>query len=182
MSELKEARIFSLVVLPALGQYVVTLEDVKGDRLIPIWIGLNEGNAIVYKLQGEKPPRPLTHDLFAGVLQSLGIKLERVIVEDLRDNTYIAVLELRQGAKLFQVDSRPSDAMALAVRTESPIFIHTQVLEKCPEIKKPITEQEIDKFKQRLSEMRPEDFFKELQTGESPPAEPPPGEPPKEDA
>ena len=168
---LKEAKIFSLVLIPLLGQYVVTLEEIGGQRLIPIWIGVNEGNAIGLKLQGEQLPRPMTHDLISTMLSTLGVKMERVVVTDLKDGTYYATIILAAGTRRFEIDSRPSDAMALAVRTETPIYVDEKVLKKCPIIMKPISEDEVEKFKQNLQNLKPEDFFKGLE--EKPPEEGP---------
>lgn len=161
----KEARIFSLVLIPLLGQYVVTLEEVGGQRLIPIWIGVNEGNAIGLKLQGEELPRPMTHDLMASVLSQLGAKVERIVVVDLRDGTYYAVIDVATNGKRYTIDSRPSDAMALAVRMNAPIFVDEKVWKKCPVIMKPITEEEVEKFKQEIQHLKPEDFFKGFSEG-----------------
>ncbi len=160
---LKEAKIFSLVLIPLLGQYVVTLEEMEGQRLIPIWIGVNEGNAIGLKLQGEELPRPMTHDLMTTMLSSLGATAERVVVTDLKDGTYYALIILSAGSRRYEIDARPSDAMALAVRTSAPIFIDERVLKKCPLIMKPISEDEVEKFKQNLQSLKPEDFFKGLE-------------------
>ena len=160
---LKEAKIFSLVLIPLLGQYVVTLEEVGGQRLVPIWIGVNEGNAIGLKLQGEQLPRPMTHDLMSSILGSLGVKVEKVVVTDLEDGTYFASITLMVGTQRHEIDSRPSDAMALAVRTNTPIYIDEKVLKKCPVIMKPIAEEEVEKFKKNLQMMKPEDFFKDLE-------------------
>ena len=160
---LKEAKIFSLVLIPLLGQYVVTLEEVGGQRLIPIWIGVNEGNAIGLKLQGEQLPRPMTHDLMSNMLEALGIKVERIVVTDLKEGTYFAAITLASGSRRYDIDSRPSDAMALAVRTATPIFVDEKVLKKCPVIMKPISEEEVEKFKHNLQNLKPEDFFKGLE-------------------
>jgi len=160
---LKEAKIFSLVLIPLLGQYVVTLEESGGNRLIPIWIGVNEGNAIGLKLQGEQLPRPMTHDLLSNMLETLEAKVERVVVTDLRDGTYYATILLAAGSRRYEIDSRPSDAMALAVRTQSPIFVDEKVLKKCPVIMKPISEEEAERFKKDLQNLKPEDFFKGME-------------------
>ena len=165
----KEAKIFSLVLIPLLGQYVLTLEEVGGQRLVPIWIGVNEGNAIGLKLQDEQLPRPMTHDLMSGVLKTLGVKVERVLISDLRDGTYYAVISLAAGARRYEIDARPSDAMALAVRSDTPIFVGEKVLKKCPVIMKPISADEVEKFKQNLQNLKPEDFFRGLE--EKPPEE-----------
>lgn len=169
----KEAKIFSLVLIPLLGQYVVTLEEIGGQRLIPIWIGVNEGNAIGLKLQGEQLPRPMTHDLMTNLLVALSAKVDRVVVTDLKEGTYYAVIHVSAGQRHYEIDSRPSDAMALAVRTESPIFVDEKVLKKCPLIMKPISEEEAEKFKKDLQNLKPEDFFKGLEGGaKQPPPEP----------
>ena len=160
---LKEAKIFSLVLIPLLGQYVLTLEEVGGQRLVPIWIGVNEGNAIGLKLQDEQLPRPMTHDLMANSFKTLGVKVERIVVSDLRDGTYYAVIVLNAGQRRYEIDARPSDAMALAVRVSTPIFVDEKVLKKCPVIMKPITEEEVEKFKSNLQNIKPEDFFKGLE-------------------
>lgn len=157
---LKEAKVFSLVLIPLLGQYVITLEEVGGQRLIPIWIGVNEGNAIGLKLQGEELPRPMTHDLLSNILNSLSVKVEKIAVTDLRDGTYYAAITLSAGNRRYEIDARPSDALALAVRTQSAIFVDEKVLKKCPVIMKPITDDEVEKFKQNLQNLKPEDFFK----------------------
>lgn len=162
-AHLKEAKIFSLVLIPLLGQYVLTLEEVGGQRLVPIWIGVNEGNAIGLKLQEEQLPRPMTHDLMNNMLKTVGAKVERIIVSDLREGTYYAVITLTNGQKRYEIDARPSDAMALAVRTSSPIFVDEKVLKKCPVIMKPISKEEVEKFKDQLQNLKPEDFFKGLE-------------------
>ncbi len=159
----KEAKIFSLVLIPLLGQYVLTLEEVGGQRLVPIWIGVNEGNAIGLKLQDEQLPRPMTHDLMSNVFKTLGVKVERVLISDLRDGTYYAVISLTTGTRRFEIDARPSDALALAVRSDTPIFVGEKVLKKCPVIMKPISQDEVEKFKQNLQNIKPEDFFKGLE-------------------
>ena len=171
---LKEAKIVSVVSLFPLPQYVVVLEDIDKTRLVPIWIGVNEGNAIALELQGEKFPRPLTHDLIVNLLGALHASVEKVVVSDLKDNSYYALIHLKTNGKALAIDARPSDSLAIAVRIHCPIFIDEKVLKKCPVIEKPITKDEIDKFKDMLKNMSPEQFFKSLE--EAPPAkEPQPG-------
>ena len=169
---IKEAKIFSLVLIPLLGQYVITLEEVEGQRLVPIWIGVNEGNAIGLKLQDEQLPRPMTHDLMNNMFKALGVKVELVVISDLKDGTYYAIVTLAAGQRRYEIDARPSDAMALAVRSATPIFVGEKVLKKCPVIMKPISEEEVDKFKDQLQGLKPEDFFKGL---EEKPEKGPPG-------
>lgn len=159
---LKPAKIYSLIFIPPLAQYVVTLEEVDGTRLVPIWIGITEGNAIAMILQGQKFHRPLTHDLMANIIKDVGAEVERIVISDLKENAYYATITIKQNGKTYEIDSRPSDAMALAVRTKSPIFIDEKVFKLCPVINKPITDDEVKKFKEELKGLRPEDFFKRL--------------------
>ena len=159
---LKEARIVSVVSLFPLPQYVVVLEDVEKTRLVPIWIGVHEGNAIALELQGEKFPRPLTHDLMVNLLALLSASAEKIVINDLKENSYYALIYIKTNGKTFSIDARPSDSLALAVRIHCPIFIDDKVLKKCPVIEKPITKEEIEKFKNELKNLTPEEFFKSL--------------------
>ncbi len=168
---MKEAKISSVVSLFPLPQYVVVLEDLEKTRLVPIWIGVSEGNAIALEMQGEKFPRPLTHDLMVNMLHVMGATVEKVAVSDLKDNSYYAIIYLNIGGKSVTLDARPSDSLALAVRVNCPIFIDEKVLAKCPAINSSITKEEIDKFKETLKTMTPEQFFKSLE--EAPPAQEP---------
>jgi len=166
---IKEAKISSVVSLFPLPQYVVVLEDVDKTRLIPIWIGVNEGNAIALEMQGEKFPRPLTHDLIVNVLKELKAEIEKVVVSDLKDNSYYALIHIKHNGRTIELDARPSDSLALAVRTHCPIYIDEKVLQKCPPLEGPITQEEVEKFKEVLKTMSPEDFFKGLETAPPPP-------------
>jgi bifunctional DNase/RNase len=171
---IKEAKIASIMPLFPLPQYVVVLQDIEKTRLVPIWIGINEGNAIALEMQGEKFPRPLTHDLIVNMLAAIGAKVEKVVVSDLRDNSYFAIIHLKIGDKSYEIDARPSDSLAIAVRVQCPIFIDETVLAKCPPLSSgPITKDEVEKFKDELKSMTPEEFFKKLE--ETPPAEETPG-------
>ena len=176
---MREARIVSVVSLFPVPQYVVVLEDLEKTRLVPIWIGASEGNAIALEFQGEKFPRPLTHDLIVNLLSLLKASVERVVISDLKDSSYYALLHIRAGGKILALDARPSDSLAVAVRVHCPIFIDEKVLQKCPAMEKPITKEEIEKFKNDLKNLTPEEFFKHLQG--SPPAPDPflPEEPPE---
>lgn len=160
---MKQAFISSLVSLFPLPQYVVVLEDVEKTRLVPIWIGVSEGNAIALEMNGEKFPRPLTHDLIVNMFTELGVTVEKVTITDIKDNSYYAEITLRHHGQSFVIDARPSDSLAIAVRTKCPIFIDPQVLEKCPTVEKPISKDEIDKFREELKTMTAEEFFKKLE-------------------
>lgn len=110
--------------------HVVELREVKGERIFPIMIGLNEAAAIERRLMGQQPPRPQTHDLLANVIEQLGYSLTRVVINDLRNHTFFARLVLRQGEQEIDIDSRPSDAIALGIATEVPIFVEEHVLDE----------------------------------------------------
>jgi len=162
MQEHRKARVYTVMMVPVTGQFVVLLEEIDGTRLLPIWIGRAEGESILIKLQNVSLPRPITHDLTANILQTFNAKLTRIEVTDLRDNTYFAELTIEHNAKKFTLDSRPSDAIALALRTGSDIYIAQRVLEKCPVVSKPISQEEVDDFKDQLEKLDPSEFFKDL--------------------
>jgi bifunctional DNase/RNase len=111
-------------------QHVVILKDTERERFLPIWIGPWEANAIAMKLQGLTPERPLTHDLFAGVLEELGATVREVVIADLADETFHARILIDAGGRLHEIDSRPSDALALAVRTGVRIYAAEAVLDR----------------------------------------------------
>jgi bifunctional DNase/RNase len=160
-NDLREAKIFSLAQV--VDRCIVVVEEVGGPRLVPIWIGIFEGGAIAAELTGQEPPRPMTHDLVMSMIKAAHVTVERVVINDLRDNTYFAAIHviLSNNEKVV-IDSRPSDALALAVRAHCPLFVAEVVFQKCPELLKPISEDEVKSFKEQLKNMKPEDFFKDL--------------------
>lgn len=113
--------------------HVVELREQDGDRIFPIVIGLNEAAAIERRLMGQQPPRPQTHELLANLISELGWELDRVVISDLQNHTFYARLHLRRGDEMIDIDSRPSDAIALGVATDVPIFVEQRVLDEvCP--------------------------------------------------
>ena len=122
-------RIFRMVLDPKSNAPIVILQDPDSGALLPIWIGIFEAHAIAMKLERIESPRPMTHDLLKGVLDTLGATLDRIEVVDLVDNTYVARLKLHVGDSGYSVDSRPSDAIAVALRADCPIFVADHVLE-----------------------------------------------------
>ena len=110
--------------------HVVELREVDGERVFPIVIGLNEAAAINRRLMGQQPPRPQTHELLASVIEALGAKIEKVVISDLKNHTFFARLILQQGQNTLDIDSRPSDAIALGVATDVPIYVEDHVLEE----------------------------------------------------
>lgn len=157
---MKKVRVYSVILMPQLGQYLVTLEELNGTRLIPIWVGPSEGMAIRAKLEGQEFPRPITHDLLSNILSKLNAKIEKVTITDLRNSTFYATITMIFNKTKMDIDSRPSDGIALALRTDSPIFVNDVVFEKCPVIQKPITDNEVKDFKKNIENLKPEDFFK----------------------
>ena len=127
------------------GQHVVILKEKKNDRYLPIWIGMFEANAIAMKIQGMAPERPITHDLMTTTFGQLGISVSRIVVTALSEEVFFARLHLRQDGREIDVDSRPSDAIALAVRFECPIFVASDVLERAGVIPEKDEEEADDK-------------------------------------
>jgi bifunctional DNase/RNase len=142
-------------------QPIVLLKTRDGNKFLPIWIGHPEAAAILMKLQGANTPRPMTHDLMDDMLDKLQIECTRVSVTELRENTFYASINLRIDGREVEIDSRPSDALALAVRTQAPIFAHEDVIaESAIEFEHEVEDQEdvVNKFKEFLDEVTPEDF------------------------
>ncbi len=143
-------------------QPIVLLKVEGQNRFLPIWIGHPEAAAILMKLQNAELPRPMTHDLLASVINQLSANVTSVLVTELRDNTFYAVLQLEmEGGQEIKVDSRPSDAIALAVRTDAPIFASSQLLDtNAIEFDQEVGEIEdvVKEFREFLDEVSPEDF------------------------
>ena len=113
---------------PATNMPIVVLKDVGSETVMPIWVGIFEANAIAIEIEKLAAPRPMTHDLTRNLIQNLNAELERVVITELKDDTYYAVIWLRQGDEPVAVDSRPSDAIALALRADCPIYVSEQVM------------------------------------------------------
>ena len=141
---------------------VLLLEESDGPRLLPIWIGITEGQAIALKFAEVTLPRPMTHDLLVNTISSLGCKINHVLVNDLKGQTFYAQVHVSHNSTRHVIDARPSDAIALAGRANCPIFVEDKVYEKCHAMKKPISEDEVKKFKEELKHIKPEDIVKGL--------------------
>jgi bifunctional DNase/RNase len=137
------------------NQPIVLLREVSGDRYLPIWIGAVEATAIAFAQQGIVPARPLTHDLFRDVLEAVGQRLQQVRITDLRDGVFYALLVFASGV---EVSARPSDAIALALRTGTPIFGSDEVLDEAGITIPNEQEDEVEKFREFLDQISPEDF------------------------
>ena len=145
------------------NQPIVLLRENEGQRYLPIFIGQPEATAIVYALQGMETPRPMTHDLFKSVLDDLETKVLRVVITELHDGTFFAEIELARNGGSYRISSRPSDAIALAVRYPDPvpIFANEEVLEEAGvlfEHDEDEDEEQIEEFREFLDQVRPEDF------------------------
>ncbi len=169
----KEVRIYSLAT--TVNECIIFLEELGGSRLLPIWIGISEGQAIAIRFSGIVLPRPLTHDLLLSMLKTLGYTVEKVVICDIKENTFYARIHIQRGSSALSIDSRPSDAIAVAVRAGCSIMVEERVFSRCQTLNKPITEDEVSKFKAELKNLKPEDIFKELKKKE----EKEPGEDPK---
>lgn len=148
------------VELPS-NQPIVLLKEIDGGRYLPIWIGAGEATAIATALEGVQPVRPLTHDLMSSILDAAGVLPVRVVLTEMRDSVFYADLALDVGGKEIRVSSRPSDAIALAVRTGTPVFAHPDVLEEAGVVfEEEDEEEEVARFREFLEEATVEDFLR----------------------
>jgi bifunctional DNase/RNase len=155
-------------------QPIVLLKTADGNRFLPIWIGHPEAAAILMKLQNASSPRPLTHDLMTDILGQLDVRIVRVTVTELRDNTFYAAITIVQDGTEIEIDSRPSDAIALAVRADAPIFADDTVIEESAiEFEgEDVNEEEIvEEFRTFLDRVTPEQFAEEVEEEEESEAE-----------
>jgi uncharacterized protein len=142
-------------------QPIVLLKTADGNRFLPIWIGHPEAAAILMKLQGAATPRPMTHDLMADMLEQLDAEVTQITVTELRDNTFYASITVRQNGAEIEIDSRPSDAIAIAVRAEAPIFAAERVIEESAiefEGEEVNEEEIVDEFRKFLDDVSPDQF------------------------
>jgi uncharacterized protein len=145
-------------------QPIVLLKTADGNKFLPIWIGHAEAAAILMKLQSQAAPRPMTHDLMSDMLEQLGAQLVRITVTELRENTFYAQITVVQDGQEIEVDSRPSDAIALAIRAEAPIFAADRVIEESAiefegeEVNEEQLEAEVSKFRHFLEDVTPDQF------------------------
>ena len=124
-----EVRIRGLMMDPSSGTPIIILKDVNSETMLPIWVGAYEANAIALEIEKIAPQRPMTHDLLRNLIVQMGARVERVVVTELRDNTFFAVIEMRNGeGEAVMLDARPSDAIALALRSDSPIYVSEEVI------------------------------------------------------
>ncbi len=153
-----EMAIKGLMMDPITNLPIVILKDTDGQRVLPIWVGAVEANAVALQIENVSPPRPLTHDLVRAILTELGAELTRVVIHDLSDSTFFAYLELRHNGDTTLVDVRPSDALALALRAKAPVFVHPRVLERASSTDISAEEADQDRLQRWLESLDPEDL------------------------
>ncbi len=165
---LLEMKVFGLTIDPFTSTPIVILKDLDEEKALPIWIGILEASAIASELENIQLPRPMTHDLLRNILDSIEASVERVEVIDLKDNVYYANIHLFVNSRRLIIDARPSDAIALALRTDAPIFVDKKVLDKSKNIdlRQKISQtreqdkDESQKWLEFLENLSPEDFGK----------------------
>jgi len=154
-----EMKVAGIAVDATTRSPIVLLRDASDRRQLPIFIGQDQAKAIMMTLENQAPPRPLTHDLLVNILEAWDMTLERVVIHSLQDNTYFAILTLKNGEIRKEIDSRPSDAIAVALRTNSPIWVMEEVVaEASIPVDRDADEAERQAFRDFLSNLRPEDF------------------------
>jgi uncharacterized protein len=165
-----ETKVNGLILEHKTQQNIVILRELEGERILPIWIGPGEAQAIRRILSEEPFPRPLTHDLLFLVVEGLKAKIARVVIADLRENTFFASVIVQRESEMLSIDARPSDSIALALRAKAPIFVNEKLLQPPPqqdeegetgEIARELTEEEkAEQLRRYLEKLNPEDFGK----------------------
>ncbi len=159
MSDLVAMSIKGLMLDPVSNSPIVVLKDDEEKFFLPIWVGIFEANAIALQLENVATPRPMTHDLLKNMIGELDARVIRVVINDLRDSTFFAQIRLIAGTRTLEVDARPSDAIALALRTEAPIFVAQSVLDQAQTIS-PDSDDDNEKLKKWFDQLSPDDLGK----------------------
>ncbi len=139
---------------------IVILKDKEGDRVLPIWVGIFEANAIALQIENVATPRPMTHDLLRNVITDLDGRVDRVVVSDLKDNTFFAIIHLTVRGERVAVDARPSDAIALALRTRAPILVEESVIDNAKTVDFATERADNDRLQKWLESLDPEELGK----------------------
>jgi bifunctional DNase/RNase len=150
-----EMKIRGLMMDPVTNMPIVILKDVDSDTVLPIWVGVYEANAIALEIEKVTTPRPMTHDLIKNVLTGLDTQVHKVVVTELREDTFYAVIWLDRGGQVISIDSRPSDALALALRVDCPIFVEDEVLKNSKQasnVSDRVTSEELRKWLENLGD------------------------------
>lgn len=155
-----EMTIKGLMVDPITNMPIVILKDKDGDRVLPIWVGIFEANAIALQIENVATPRPMTHDLLRNIITDLDGRVDRVVVSDLKENTFYAVVHLTVRGERIAVDSRPSDAIALALRTRAPILVEENVIENAKTVDFAADRSDNERLQKWLESLDPEELGK----------------------
>lgn len=154
-----EMTIKGLMVDPITNMPIIILRDKDGQKVLPIWVGVFEANAIALQIENVATPRPMTHDLLKNVIQDLQAHVTKVVVSDLKENTFYAVIYLQRNGETLAIDARPSDAIALALRTHVPIFVEELVIDSAKTLDTP-EKADSDRLQKWLESLDPEDLGK----------------------
>jgi uncharacterized protein len=155
-----EMSIKGLMVDPVTNTPIVILRDKDGQRVLPIWVGIFEANAIALQIENVATPRPMTHDLLRNVIQDLNGQVEKIVVSDLQDNTFFALIHVRVGSELRIIDARPSDAIALALRTRAPIFVEDTVIDNAKPFEMGQDKPDTERLQKWLENLDPDELGK----------------------
>ena len=157
-----EMKVEGLTLDPLTNMPIIILKDLTGSKALPIWVGYFEANAIALEIEKISTPRPMTHDLIKSLIVNLKAEVNHILVNQLKDNTFYAVISLVHGDNKMSIDSRPSDAIALALRTKAPIFVEEQVIEAAKSLDIPdadkLIKDENRQWKDWIEKLKPEDF------------------------
>ena len=159
MTQLVPMSIKGLMLDPVSNSPIVVLKDEEEKFFLPIWVGIFEANAIALQLENVTTPRPMTHDLLRNMISELDARVTRVVINDLRDSTFFAQIRVITGERTMEIDARPSDAIALALRTEAPIFVAQSVLDQAQTIS-PDSDDADEKIKKWFEQLGPDDMGK----------------------
>jgi len=155
---LVEMSVKGLMIDPVQNVPIVILRDADNQRALPIWVGPVEANAIALQIENVSPARPMTHDLLRNLLQELGATLVRVVISDLRASTFYAYLELHRDGDVMFVDARPSDAIALSMRSKAPIFVESRVLDRAKAVEASTDSADREQLQRWLESLDPDDL------------------------
>jgi uncharacterized protein len=155
-----EMSIKGLMIDPITNMPIIILRDGDGGRILPIWVGVFEANAIALQMENVQTPRPMTHDLLKNVIEDLSAAVERIVVTDLKENTFYAVIHLRTDGRGVVVDARPSDAIALALRAGAPIYVEETVIESARSVEASKDSMDVGRLQKWLENLSDEELGK----------------------
>ena len=155
-----EMTIKGLMIDPITNMPIVILKDKEGERVLPIWVGVFEANAIALQIENISTPRPMTHDLIRNILSEIEADVQRIVVCELRENTFYAMIYLDREGETMAIDARPSDAIALALRTKSPIFVEDEVVESAKGLDLSKESSDSERLQKWLEGLNPDDLGK----------------------